>query len=381
LSSIGTRVHLSKLEVRAAMGFCFSIMPFKNGFDSVSAAIAKAAERAGMGYLRGDHHKEPGVIMSQVIESMRTAEVVVADITFHNPNVMYELGIAHQLFGPERVVILTQSSEFSEVFDIHQFRQFQYSPDNLTALIHELPVLLKAARETTRDLESWKVIRGRLERTRHIAATLRRILGDDPAVRHDGLVIRSCAGLSSLAISDGEPPDPELGEPYKAALREERNYLRSLLAQGASLRAVLNPPRTFTRDQQPERLRARYHRLINLLELRAGAWPIASEDQNDRIAIRNCTFALSPVPMPNLLIVGNTIAYEGMKRGTTRGFEKTHCETDPNAVAELIADFERVYQASSLENERTHPPDGRLLERLRECLREAESTAAPTTPG
>jgi len=60
---------------------------------------------------------------------------------------MYELGIAHQLFGPERVVILTQSSEFSEVFDIHQFRQFQYSPDNLTALIHELPVLLKAARE------------------------------------------------------------------------------------------------------------------------------------------------------------------------------------------------------------------------------------------
>jgi len=84
--------------------------------------------------------------------------------------------------------------------------------------------------------------------------------------------------------------------------------------------------------------------------------------------------------MPNLLIVGNTIAYEGMKRRTTRDLRKTHCETDPNAVAELIADFERVYQASSLENEQTHPPDGRLLERLREYLIEAESTVATTAP-
>ena len=125
---------------------------------------------------------------------------------------------------------------------------------------------------------------------------------------------------------------------------------------------------------------ARYQRLIRLLELRANAGSIASADQNDRMAIENCAFALSPVPMPNLLIVGNTIAYEGMKRGTARGFEKTHCETDPNAVTELIKDFERVYQASCLENERTHPPDCRLLERLREYLFEAESTVATTAP-
>jgi len=184
-----------------------------------------------MKYLRGDHHKEPGVIMSQVIESMRTAEVVVADITFHNPNVMYELG-SPTSFSAERVVILTQSGEFSEVFDIHQFRQFQYSPDNLAELLDELPILLKAARESNPRFGELEGIRGRLERTRHISATMKRILGDDPAVRHDGLVIRSCAGLSSLAISDGEPPDPELGEPYRAALYEERNHLRSLLAQG-----------------------------------------------------------------------------------------------------------------------------------------------------
>lgn len=328
-----------------------------------------------MGYLRGDHHKESGVIMAQVIDAIRSAEVIVADITDHNPNVMYELGIAHQLFGPERVVILTQSSKFSDVFDLHQFRQFQYSPDDLDKLLDELPGLLKAAREATRDLESWRVIRGRKQRTEHIAATLKRILEKNPRKRHDGLVIRSCAGLSSLAISDSEPADPELGESYKTVLCEERDYLRNLLARGAQLRAVLNPPRIFTRDQQPERLTARYNRLIHLLELRGTAKNLDGADEEDRLAIENCEFALSPVPMPNLLIVGDTIAYEGMKRGTTRGFEKTHCETDPNALADLIADFERVFQASSLENRRTHPPNGRTLERLKEYLREAQSTA------
>jgi hypothetical protein len=355
------------------MGMCFSIMPFCEEFTPVSATICGAAGEAGMGYVRGDHHKKSGVIMAQVIDSIRSAEVIVADITGHNANVMYELGIAHQLMGPERVVILTQSEALTQIFDLHQFRQFKYSLNDLDALKRELPGLLKAAREARHDLENWKVICGRLERTSHIVSALNRVLGEGSSKGFDGLVIRTYASLSSLAISDHEPDDPELGVPYHDALLEERNSLRSLLARGAHLRAVLNPPRAFTEDQMPERLKARYQRLIHLLEMRSHNAKVCDEDQQDFAAIKNCEFTLSPVPMPNLLIIGNVVAYEGMKRRTSRGFEKTHCESDPNAVAEMIAEFDRVFHASAFENQQTHPPDGRLLERLKKYFFEADS--------
>jgi len=40
--------------------------------------------------------------------------------------------------------------------------------------------------------------------------------------------------------------------------------------------------------------------------------------------------------MPNVFIIGETVAYEGMKRGGTGGFEMTHCETSAEGLRELI---------------------------------------------
>src|SRR5439155_1793404 len=107
-------------------------------------------------------------IMPQVLYEIRRADVVVADITGHNPNVFYELGIAHQIRGPERVVLLTQAVDGKKAYDVHQFRQLEYAHTRagLEQLRQQLPVRLRKAMDASADEEVWNVIRGRLPRTR-----------------------------------------------------------------------------------------------------------------------------------------------------------------------------------------------------------------------
>jgi hypothetical protein len=46
---------------------------------------------------------KPGSELRQIVHEIRRAGVVIAELTRHNPSVFYELGIAHQLAGTERV--------------------------------------------------------------------------------------------------------------------------------------------------------------------------------------------------------------------------------------------------------------------------------------
>jgi len=47
--------------------------------------------------------------MDDIREAVVTARVIIADLTDHNPNVFYELGICHAL-GKD-VILITQDSE------------------------------------------------------------------------------------------------------------------------------------------------------------------------------------------------------------------------------------------------------------------------------
>src|SRR5262249_48471268 len=114
----------------------------------------------------------------------------------------------------------------------------------------------------------------------------------------------------------------------------------------------------------------RYRRLIGLLE---GKSDIRNRNAaaQDLKAIKRCEITLSPVPMPNVFILGETVAYEGMKRGGAGGFEMTHCETRKAELAILIQQFDDFFSESRKEMIRTHPPDGRVLEQLRQFFKEA----------
>src|SRR5262245_28103833 len=56
--------------------------------------------------MQADRSETPGVIHSQIWEGIRSAEIVVVDITGYRHNVMYEAGVAATIKGPERVILI-----------------------------------------------------------------------------------------------------------------------------------------------------------------------------------------------------------------------------------------------------------------------------------
>lgn len=350
---------------------CFAIMPFNNRFDVVSQVIKESAKKCGLRYIRGDRRTQPGVILQHIISDIENAAVIVADVSDHNSNVFYELGIAHHLRGTGRVVIITQAVP-EDVFDISAFRQLTYkpTPDGYDQLRKELPSALKDALASN-DRVTWSVIRGRMERTGSIIKDLKGLVERAKGKRPLDTTIRLIAGLGSLAISEHEPIDPVDGSTYNAKLIEERNALRGALLAGAELKAILNPPRPLHSSEhlQPRHC-ARYERLIGLLEGKSDMRDHAEVDQDIR-AIKRCRFALSPVPMPNLFIIGGQVAYEGVKRGGRSGFEMTHCETKPEGVEKLIEQFDMLFADSLSIVPIGSNSNDYFLEQLKRCYAEA----------
>src|SRR5205085_9118547 len=64
-----------------------------------------------------------GKIMDQVWQGINAATVLVAELTTRNPNVFYELGLAHALKKP---VVLVSAKEDDVPFDLQHIRVIYY---------------------------------------------------------------------------------------------------------------------------------------------------------------------------------------------------------------------------------------------------------------
>jgi hypothetical protein len=132
---------------------CFVLLPLKEPFKTVySVAVEPVAAELGISCGHAEGIFGPGRIMRDIVSSITFAEVVIADLTGRNPNVFYELGIAHQL--GKQVVLLSQTME-DVPFDIRDMRVVLYdwddgTPDS-TALIKLLRPNLEEALRAARD--------------------------------------------------------------------------------------------------------------------------------------------------------------------------------------------------------------------------------------
>ena len=104
----------------------FVIMPFTAELDPVYEFVIKPAlDDAGFkAVLRADESANQQLIMRDVIVSIDEAQLIIADLTGGNPNVFYELGVAHALNRP--VILMTQSIE-ELPFDLASYRVIQYT--------------------------------------------------------------------------------------------------------------------------------------------------------------------------------------------------------------------------------------------------------------
>jgi len=104
---------------------CFVMMPFIAPLGNYYESVYKPAiEKAGLRPVRADAEIfGSGKIMDQIWLGIRAAKVLVAEMTTRNPNVFYELGLAHAL---EKPVVLVSSNENDVPFDLQHIRVIYY---------------------------------------------------------------------------------------------------------------------------------------------------------------------------------------------------------------------------------------------------------------
>jgi len=119
-------------------------MPFAAQFratyeTAIKPAVSEAGDRFGTKITcrRGDEIIGPGSINREIVSSIYMVDAVIADLTGNNPNVFYELGIAHCMGN--KTVMITQDIAGAP-FDVSAYRLIRYdaTPEGLAALRSEL---------------------------------------------------------------------------------------------------------------------------------------------------------------------------------------------------------------------------------------------------
>lgn len=144
---------------------CFVIGPIGNRFAATGSpereryeeaiqvlemVILPACSAVGLVPVRGDGLTQAGEITEQVFRRLRDDDVVIADLTGANPNVMYELGLRHT-----RNALTVQIGEYGRLpFDVTVIRtvQFSRSPYGLIAARDELIQMLEAGLTDAYDM-------------------------------------------------------------------------------------------------------------------------------------------------------------------------------------------------------------------------------------
>ena len=145
---------------------CFVLMPFGTkkdasekeiNFDIVFRTfIRPAIEQAGLDPIRADEEQAGGFIHKPMYERLMFCNFAVADLSFANANVFYELGIRHALKPHTTVSIFESGTKLP--FDTAPLRTFNYdykdnSVLNVEQKIASLAGLIKTNLNTTRELQ------------------------------------------------------------------------------------------------------------------------------------------------------------------------------------------------------------------------------------
>jgi HEAT repeat protein len=164
-------------------------MPFKADLNELYAQTIKPTiERTrNLRCLRADEIYGPRPIMADIWKSIRQSKVIVAELTGRNPNVFYELGLAHAIQKP--VILLSQNID-DIPFDLRHVRVIVYS--NTEQGRKELQTKLRNTLRTfteeftaSSSVESYAVLEAEkqpiLPTDKSIGRLLRFLYGKDPS--------------------------------------------------------------------------------------------------------------------------------------------------------------------------------------------------------
>jgi hypothetical protein len=185
----------------------FVIMPFDAELNEVySAFIVPTLDEIGYSVLRADDLYGQRNILRDIVESISKSDLIVADLTGLNPNVFYELGVAHGLQKP--VILMTQNID-ELPFDLRQYRVVIYQT-HFARIEH--------AREALRQT-ALGAMQGRIEFGNPVS---------DFASAQGRQVSRS-PSTATVSSEDGDDEEEAGWLDHRVAMEEGFNKLREIL--------------------------------------------------------------------------------------------------------------------------------------------------------
>ncbi|EJG0664860.1 hypothetical protein C4G29_RS22630 [Vibrio parahaemolyticus] len=113
----------------------FVMTPYHDTFSHTFRDIKESCDSIGLNAVRGDEEHIKGDILTHTLKLISRARLIIANIDGRNPNVFYELGIAHAL---NKDVILVSSSLEELPVDIKSQRIIVYKKgEDLKPLLKE----------------------------------------------------------------------------------------------------------------------------------------------------------------------------------------------------------------------------------------------------
>lgn len=104
----------------------FVLTPFNKKYEKQYITIKTVVDELGFRCTRGDDSIVSSNILAHIIEQISKARIVIANISGRNPNVFYELGIAHALGKP---VLIVSESLADIPFDVNASRILAFDTD------------------------------------------------------------------------------------------------------------------------------------------------------------------------------------------------------------------------------------------------------------
>lgn len=138
---------------------CFYVTPIgEDGSEQrkhsdlfLGSIVEPALEQLGLKVIRADAIDKPGTITRQIIEYLLKSRLVIADLSFHNPNVFYELAIRHAARLP--VVQIIRACD-RVPFDLNQVRTIKIDTSDIYALVPKIDTYrAEVASQVRRALE------------------------------------------------------------------------------------------------------------------------------------------------------------------------------------------------------------------------------------
>ena len=128
----------------------FVLMPFVSTLTDVYRDhIVKVADSLGLKAKRGDDFFSTDHVMADIWRAIWFSKAIIADCTSKNPNVFYEIGVAHTIGRP--VILITQNND-DVPFDLRDIRfiKYEFTPRGMAAFEATLKETLSAI---VQDLE------------------------------------------------------------------------------------------------------------------------------------------------------------------------------------------------------------------------------------